>query len=231
VSPVTTDQTVQTEEVPTSRRLRADAARNQQRILDAARDLFATRGLEITLDDVAEHAGVGVGTVYRRFANKHELIYGVFEQNVDMMAEQAEFAYKNPDPWLGLVEFFEYACQNMAANRGLGDVILMLENSTERFAAVKERMQPAVQRIFDRAMAAGVIRPDAEAGDLFALIHMVDGFADFSRSVNPNAWRRYFAIILDGLRADCVSRDPLPVPALTDDEIHEAKTACFGRRR
>ncbi|WP_307828270.1 TetR/AcrR family transcriptional regulator [Antrihabitans sp. YC2-6] len=214
-----------------TRPLRADAARNQQRILAAARDLFADRGLEITLDDVAERAGVGVGTVYRRFSNKQELIGGVFEENVERMAEQAELALDQPDPWRGLVNFFEYMCMNMAANRGLGEVLVGLEDGQERFACVKERMQPAIARVIDRARDAGELRPDAAPEDFFAVVNMVDWVADFSRPVNPDVWRRYFALLLDGLRADAKKREPLPVPPLTDDEIHQAKMACFNKRR
>ena len=229
VNPITTNAADAREHRP--RPLRADALRNQKRILAAARELFAERGLDITLDNVAEHAGVGVGTVYRRFANKQELIAGVFEENVERMAEQAENAHDNPDPWTGLVDFFGYMCQHMAGNRGLGEVLVTLDDNEERFACVKERMQPAIARVIDRAKAAGELRPDAEAGDFFALIHMVDWIADFARPVNPDIWRRYFAVILDGLRCETKERQPLPERPLTDQEIHVAKTACFGRKR
>ncbi|MFH5231151.1 TetR/AcrR family transcriptional regulator [Antrihabitans spumae] len=216
---------------PATRPLRADAARNQQRILEAARELFATRGLEITLDDVAEHAGVGVGTVYRRFSNKQDLIAGVFEKHVDDMAGQAELALDNPDPWQGLVQFFEYMCRHMAENRGLGEVLMTLDGQQNRFACVRERMEPAVTKVIDRARDAGELRPDAEAQDFFATIHMVDWIADFARTVHPEVWRRYFSIMLDGLRADSRPRQPLTVGPMTFEQVHEAKSACFGRRR
>ena len=222
--------TEQRPSAPTTRRLRADAARNQQRILTAARELFATRGLEITLDEVAEHAGVGVGTVYRRFANKQELIEGVFEQHVENMVQQAELALGNPDPWTGLVTFFEYACRNMSANRGLGEVVQGLEDKQDRFACVRERMSPAITEIVVRAREAGLLRPDVTDTDFFALIHMVASISDFARPVNTDVWRRYFTLLLDGLRADGQAREPLPVEALTPDEIHLAKVAC-GKRR
>nr|WP_255450341.1 TetR/AcrR family transcriptional regulator [Skermania sp. ID1734] len=227
MSPVTVDGSKSRD----SRKLRADALRNQQRILAAARELFASRGLDITLDDVAEQAGVGVGTVYRRFANKQELIDWVFEQHIEGMAEQAERALANPDPWAGLVGFFESACANMALNRGLGEVLKSLDDGRERVACVKERMEPAITAVIARAREAGELRPDAEPGDFFALIHMVDAIADFARPIDPNVWRRYLALVLDGLRADCKPRAPLPVAPLTDEQIHAAKEACMRRRR
>ncbi|GGL35915.1 TetR/AcrR family transcriptional regulator [Nocardia jinanensis] len=219
----------------TPRRLRADAARNQQRIVEAARELFADRGLEITLDDVAERAGVGVGTVYRRFANKKELIAEVFEHSLGAFADTAEDSLRDPDPWHGLVQFVEYACRHLAVNRGFSEVILELDLDTDRFHGLRDRIKPAVAEIVARAREAGVLQPEIEPSDLFAMIHMVDGLAEFAKPINPEIWRRYMAITLNGIRADNVARQELPVRALTDDEVDQAKTAkaapCAGRRR
>jgi len=218
-----------------TRRLRADAVRNQQRIVEAARELFADRGLEITLDDVAERAGVGVGTVYRRFANKTELISEVFEHHLGEFADAAEASVHHPDPWLGLVQFVEYACRHLAINRGFSEVILELDLDTERFHRIRDRIKPAVAAIVERARAAGALQPDIEPSDLFAMIHMVDGLAEFAKPINSDIWRRYMAITLNGIRADSIARQELPVRALTDDEVDQAKTArtapCAGRRR
>ncbi|WP_194814988.1 TetR/AcrR family transcriptional regulator [Nocardia sp. XZ_19_385] len=212
------------------RRLRADAARNQQRILAAAADLFAEHGLEITLDDVAERAGVGVGTVYRRFANKKELIAEVFAQKIDEFAVAAEDAARHEDPWLGMVQFFEYACTHLATNRGFSDVLLELEDDLERFTQVRDRIKPTVGFIIDRAKDAGALAPGIEPSDFFALIHMVDALAEFARPVNSDTWQRYMAIALNGLRSDAVPRRPLTVAPLTDEEVEQAK-GCNGRRR
>jgi len=212
------------------RRLRADAARNQQRIIEAARELFADRGLEITLDDVAECAGVGVGTVYRRFANKRELISEVFEHYVGEFADAADTAGQHPDAWLGLTQFFEYACHSMAANRGLGEVILEFGDDIERFHCVRDRITATMAAIVQRARAAGVVQPDLEPSDLFALIHMVDSIAEFAKPVNTQTWRRYMALVLNGIRSDVAPRQHLPVPALTVEEIDGAKTALCTRR-
>jgi AcrR family transcriptional regulator len=213
------------------RRLRADAARNQQRILDAARTLFATRGLEVTLDDVAEAAGVGVGTVYRRFANKQELIAEVFEQTVASMAVATQTAYRNPDPWAGLVELFEWSCGHMAANRGFGEVMLELPDAMDRFVRVREEIKPAIESLFERAHAAGVLRPDITPTDFFAMVGMVESIAAFARPVNTEVWRRYMAIVLDGIRSDSMPRQMLTVPPLAEGEIDRAKSAMFDCRR
>lgn len=213
------------------RRLRADAARNQLRILEAARTLFAERGLDVTLDDVAEAAGVGVGTVYRRFANKQELIAEVFDHQVSAMAEVVEAANDDPDPWAALTTVFEYSCQHMAANRGFGEVMLEIPDAMERFVSVRDRILPAIERLIDRARTAGALREGIAVADFFAMINMVESVASFARSVNPEIWRRYMAIVLDGVRADCQPRLPLMVPPLTVEEIDRAKAACFEVRR
>ncbi|WP_028479789.1 TetR/AcrR family transcriptional regulator [Nocardia sp. CNY236] len=215
------------------RRLRADAARNQQRIIAAARELFADHGLEITLDDVADHAGVGVGTVYRRFTNKKELIVEVFHQTLNECADAADTAYQHSDPWLGLVEFFEYACRRMATDRGFSEVMLEFEDTEADRLGVRERIEAAVTAICTRARDAGALAEGVEPGDFFALVNMVDRVADFARPVNPDAWQRYMAIALNGIRAQCMPRQPLSTPPLTDDEVERAKhhLACASRRR
>lgn len=224
MNPVTT--------APAPRRLRADAARNQQRIISAASELFAEHGLEITLDDVAARAGVGVGTVYRRFANKQELISEVFEQNVGEFAAAVDTAANHPDPWQGLVQLFDYCCRHMAANRGLSEVLLEMRDSVERFTCVRDRIRPGMNYVVQRAKDSGAVQPDLEPGDFFALVNMVDAVAGFARTVNPEVWRRYANVVLNGVRGDSVPRLPLSVPALTDDEVHAAKVAiCETRKR
>ncbi len=212
-----------------------DAARNHQRIIDAARELFADRGLEITLDDVAERAGVGLGTVYRRFANKRELISEVFAGHVREFAEAARDALAAEDPWDGVVRLFEYACRHMATNRGFSEVMLEMHDDPERFGYPREQIGPAVAAVMERARDAGVVQPGIEATDLFALIYMVDSLAEFARPVDSDIWRRYMAITLNGIRAASTPPQALGVNALSLAQVEQAKAAkpgpCAVRRR
>src|ERR1700728_5125884 len=89
--------------------LRRDAERNRQRILAAAADVFTERGLDATLDEVAKAAGVGIGTVYRRFPDKETLVSELFRERIDALVTVAETACTAPDPWRGLVSYLEYA--------------------------------------------------------------------------------------------------------------------------
>lgn len=216
---------------PATRRLRADAARNHQRIVTAARELFADRGLEVTLDDVAEAAGVGVGTVYRRFAGKTELIAEVFDRSVTDMAEAAEAAEADPDTWHGVTYLFEWCCEHMSGNRGFGEVILELPDAVERFESVRDRIRPMIARLIGRAVAEGVLRPGIAASDFFAMAHMVEAIASFAKPVDAGLWRRYMNIVLDGVRADHIPRPPLTVPALDDNDMDQAKVAVFACRK
>ncbi|MFI2231706.1 TetR/AcrR family transcriptional regulator [Nocardia testacea] len=213
---------------PRTRRLRVDAARNQQRIVEAAHQLFADRGLDITLDDVAERAGVGVGTVYRRFANKRELVAEVFAGHIREFAEATEEALAARDPWEGLVRLFEYACRRMATNRGLSEVVLDSVDGPARSGCTGEDLGPAVAAVMERARKAGVVQPGIEATDLFALIYMVDSLAEFARPIDSDIWRRYVAIALNGIRAEGSPLQPLTVNALSLAEVEQAKAAKPG---
>src|SRR3954468_18693881 len=104
------------------RPLRKDAELNRQRLLTAAGELFAERGLDVTLNDIAHHAGVGVGTAYRRFANKEEVIDAYFERKLDQVAELADEALQDPDPWNGLVTYVEQASALQMEDRGLMEI-------------------------------------------------------------------------------------------------------------
>src|ERR1700686_3320002 len=110
---------------PASERpLRRDAERNGLRILQAAREVFADRGPDASLDQIAPHAGVGVGTVYRRFPDKDTLIDALFEERIDEIAAAAQHALSASDPWEGLVGFLHQANALLSGDRGLRQVLL-----------------------------------------------------------------------------------------------------------
>ena len=109
------------------RKLRVDAARNRQRVLAAAAEVFAERGLDVSLDEVAHAAGVGVGTLYRRFPNKEALVEALFEDKVQNMVVLAHEAEAFEDPWAGFVYFIEHALERQVRNRGLREVLLRSE--------------------------------------------------------------------------------------------------------
>src|SRR5436190_19551110 len=127
---------------PSARPLRADAERNRQRLIDAARELFAERGLDVTLDDIAQRAGVGVGTAYRRFADKGELIDALFEQELAGIVEIADAAAAHEDPWEGLVFWMTSIIEKQVTDRGLKAVMTSTARGKKRVAAARSQIGP-----------------------------------------------------------------------------------------
>jgi AcrR family transcriptional regulator len=210
--------------------LRADAARNRERILAAAAEVFAARGLEVTLDEIAAHAGLGVGTVYRRFANREELVEALFQDRLAAVAALASEALAEPDSWSALTQLVEAVGEIVARDQGLFEALICRPDSGGR-AAVRERMLPIVSEIFARARADGHLRADAAPTDFPMLLRMIAGVAEFTRDVRPDLWRRYLAIVLDGLRADRTELTPLTEPPIDPDEVDAVRSCWRSQRR
>jgi AcrR family transcriptional regulator len=179
--------------------LRADAARNRERILEAAAEVFATRGLEATLDDIAAHAGLGVGTVYRRFPNRDALVEALFEERLDGVAALAATVLDEPDSWAALRLLLETVGGVVTADQGLFEVLVCRPGGR---AAVRERMLPIVTGVISRAQADGHLRADLAPTDFPMMLRMLAGIADATREVRPDLWRRYLELLLDGLKAE-----------------------------
>lgn len=205
--------------------MRADAARNRQRLIDAAEELFATHGLTVTLDDVAHHAGVGVGTAYRRFANRDELIEVVLAGAVQQIAEHAEKALANPDPWQGFEEFFVASARDFAENRALRELILERDRGTAKaFKDDRGAFAPSAATVVARAQQAGELRSDLEPTDFPLIQLMLGAVTHHTHDVAPDLWRRYVTLMLDALRARRGQSTPLAAPALTDKQFNQALT-------
>jgi AcrR family transcriptional regulator len=201
------------------RLLRRDAERNRQRILRAAAEVFTERGFEATLDQVAHRAGVGVGTVYRRFPDKASLAGALFEERIDAMAEMAQRAEEEPDAWAALATFLEHSAEMLAGDRGLRQMLLYAVEGHERITYAKDRMRPVVGRLVERAQAAGQVRADLAATDIPIIEFMIAALAEYTRYVRPDLWRRYLALIMDALRPARDHLTPLPGPELTPGEV------------
>jgi AcrR family transcriptional regulator len=212
---------VSAETVRDCRPLRADAARNRERILEAAIEVFAERGLEATPDDVAHRAGVGVGTVYRRFPDKEALVEALFEEAVNGIVELALRAGTITDSWDGLVWFLEKASERQAEDLGLRDVTMHCMYGRERISRARERIVRAVNRLVERAQRDGHLRADIVPADVPIIELMVNSVATTTGRVAPDLWRRYLAIVLDGLSAHGPSLSTLP-EAPTHEGVEQA---------
>ncbi|MGD0704305.1 MAG: TetR family transcriptional regulator [Trebonia sp.] len=202
------------------RRLRADAARNRQRLIDAAEEVFAASGLDATLDDIARHAGVNVATAYRHFANKHELARAYLQQNLDRATAMAEAAAAAEDPMAGLAQFLGQALDLLAANRGFVDVLTNAYGAEWFRDQLHDLITGPIRQLIAAGQRAGVVRPDVDGTDFAVLLPMLASVSD--RGVVacvPEPTRRYLALVLAGLRPDGT---PLPGRPPTDAELRAA---------
>lgn len=197
------------------------------RLLAAAREVFAEQGTGATLHDVARRAGVGVGTAYRRFANKQELLEAVMVQQVDDIEEILRTSLANPDPWQSVVDYLESALEIQVRDRALGQIMAAQERTPAQLDTQRDRLAPLVDALMDRAIEHGVVRPDVTGTDLvFVQIGLVS-IAATTRQHGPDPdspaaelYRRYLTIFLDGLRPK-ETLSALPVRALASDEVHQ----------
>ncbi|MGV9796491.1 TetR/AcrR family transcriptional regulator [Mycobacterium sp. NPDC003449] len=203
------------------RALRSDAQRNRQRVLDAARELFAEKGLEATLNDVAHHANVGVGTVYRRFATKEELLDAVFEDGIDRMVSLAETGLRNENSWDGFAWFVEQMCELTATDRGLREMVYSKAYGGHQVECSRLRLEPVISKLVERARDDGYLRPDVEPSDMPILGLLAGTVGEWAGHVEPDLWRRYVALLVDGMRHR-EGRARLRVDALDEDQMDAA---------
>jgi len=204
-----------------ARPLRADAERNRQRILRAAAEVFTARGLQASLDDVARQAGVGVGTVYRRFPDKEALAEALFEERIGALVGLAEKGLANPDSWDGLVTFLREAGALLAADRGLREILMFASYGKDRVNRGKARMQPVVTALVGRAQQDGKVRADLAPTDFPFIELMLSSAAEYAAEVKPGIWLRYLTLIIDGLRPARDGVTPFPVSALEPEQMLE----------
>lgn len=214
-----------------ARPLRRDAERNRQRILEAAAEVFNERGLEVSLDEIARHAGVGVGTVYRRFGTKEQLIEALFMERIEAIAALAEQAVRAPDPWQGLASFMEQLAGLMAGDLGLRQMLMFATYGQDLVAYARQRNAPLVQQMVARAQAAGQLRADLSATDIPFVVFALTEAAQLAHAASPGIWRRYLALILDGMRPGRDGVTPLPVAAMAPEEMEKSMRQAAPRRR
>ncbi len=200
-----------------SRPLRKDAVRNRALLVQAARDVFAERGLEASMDDVAHRAGLGVGTAYRHFANKYELALAILAEAIERVYQLVDDAVANPDPWAGLVSFVEGTAEMQSADRGLREVLMGVHDA-EQMEQVHDRLSGPLRELVDRAKAAGAVRADVESTDIGIVVTMLCTVADVTGDASSDLWRRYLPMMLDGLRQGA---EP-SVPALSEDMLRKS---------
>jgi AcrR family transcriptional regulator len=189
---------------PPGRAVRRDAARNHHRILDAAREVLGESGADAGMEEIAARAGVGVGTVYRRFASKDALIGELLRLALEDLMAAVDRALGRTDGY-GLEELLRAFGQSFADHARYAN--LLLERPAN--ASATRRIRAAIDELTARAAAGGTVRPDVTAGDVMALVLAMRGLAQAAGELDPAAWTRFLDIHLAGLRTG----GPLPGPA------------------
>ena len=212
---------------------RSHARRNHEVLVEAAREVFAERGAEASLEEIARRAGVGIGTLYRHFATRDALIEAVFERRIGDFVAIAERAAAEPDAWLAFVGFLEGTLELQAGDRLLKDVFLRSPPGAGRVESAREELRRLLGEVLERARAGGRLRPGFTLADLSLLVWSFAPLIDATAQVAPNAWRRHLHWLLDGLRSE--SATPEPEPPLTDEQLNAAmqvvRAQRAGRRR
>lgn len=186
---------------PEERPLRADARRNREKVLQAARAVFSDQGRDAQMDDVAKRAGVGVGTVYRHFPTKEALIEALMVEAFVSIATAAERGLEIEDPWEAFSTVMWQGAEVMSADRAMSEVFASIPNVAESALPTIEALQRSTAELIRRAQSAGVLRDDLLLDDIPMLMCGI-GAATKKEHRCPDAWRRHLAIVLDGLRAD-----------------------------
>jgi AcrR family transcriptional regulator len=199
---------------------RSDALRNRAKLVTAARELFAANGVDVSVEEITHHAGVGMGTLYRHFPTKEELIDAVLEDAFDEIIRLAQEAAAADDAWEGLAGFFERLLELHAQNRGVKDIVALRGHGSKRAEAMRARLRPLLAQIVERAHQQGTLRRDFTSDDLPLVFWTANRVIELTQDVAPDFWRRYLALLLDGLRPAAATQ--LPEPPLTRAQLTRA---------
>jgi AcrR family transcriptional regulator len=206
---------------PTERPLRADAEKNRERIVEAAQALFAERGIDVTREEIAQRAGVGMATLRRRYPTRADLVAGVFEEKMWLFATGARKALKDPDPWHGFCRYVASLCAMQTSDRGFSDVLTMTFPSAARFEAARVQAYADFSELTKRAQAAGALRGDFVPEDLIILLMASAGVVAATGRTAPRSAPRLVGYLLQAFAAP--GRGPLP-PAPSARQVYKAIT-------
>ncbi len=181
--------------------MRADARRNHERLLTVARAVFAERGTDASLEDVARRAGVGIGTLYRHFPNRDALVSAVFEDAVGDLLRRSRELLRAPEPCAALVTWLRETVTHAGEYRGLARSLMSVSyGTTSALARCSDPIREAGGALLARAQQAGTVRPDVAIGDLLQLTHAI-ALAAEQTPRDPELADRLLMLTLQGWKA------------------------------
>src|SRR3954454_21063847 len=196
-----------------ARPLRADAARNRTRVLDAARAAFAQQGLDVGVEEIARRAGVGKGTLYRRFPTKEALVQAIFDDILDEIEQLSAETETEPDPREAFAHYLNASARMQASNQGFYDVVARGLGAAALSPEQRRRILTAAERPLKRAQAAGAVRQDLVPEDVQIMLRMLGGATRPAPDGHPmdDHWPRYLGLLLDSTSPHAAN--PLPAEA------------------
>jgi AcrR family transcriptional regulator len=184
--------------------LRADARRNREKVLAAARVVFSEQGVDAQMDDVARRADVGVGTVYRHFPTKDALLQALAEELFEQLAAHAREMLELDDPWEAFLRTMWFSAEKTAGDRAFAEILGAAREVIPAECPGKKDLTGTVDTIMQRAIKAGKMRPDVVIDDIPLLMCGIGSASALPHS-SPEAWRRHLGIVLDGMRLEAAT--------------------------
>jgi AcrR family transcriptional regulator len=205
------------------RPLRRDAQERHDKLIDSAQREFAAAGVDASLEKIARVAGVSIGTLYRHFPTRLDLLMAAFRPRVAAFLDGAASAVEMDNPWDGFVSYLENLFGVQAGDRGFNDFLSRRFTDNAETEQIHDQMCRQIEQVLTRAQEAGEVRADITQADIVNLIWSNSRIIDATRATAPHAWRRQLHLMLDAYRAE--RAHPIPEPPMTSDQLYDAMVA------
>ena len=199
---------------------RRDVQERRDKLLAAAQREFAAHGVDASLEKIARDAGVAIGTLYRHFPTRLDLLMAAFKPRLQEFLDGAAKALEMDDPWEGFVCYLENLFGVQAGDRGFNDFLSRRFPGNADTERIHDQMCQQIEDVLTRAQEAGEARPDITQADIVNLIWSNGRMIDATSTTAPNAWRRYLYLMLDAYRAE--RAHSLPEPPMTEKQLYDA---------
>lgn len=200
--------------------MRRDAQERRAKLLAAAQREFAAHGVDASLEKIAREAGVSIGTLYRHFPTRLDLLMEAFRPRVRQFLDEATKALQIQDPWDGFVSYLENLFAMQAGDRGFNDFLSRRFTDNAETELIHDQMCQHIEEVLARAQDSGQARRDITQADIVNLIWSNGRIMDATSTAAPNAWRRYLHLMLDAYRAE--RAHSIPEPPMTNDQLYDA---------